>query len=171
MKPSIPSFGIHRRALLSTLAVLPALSDVALFRPSRTAQTEPPAPYTRISGEHFMDRRIAAAFCMAALGLGISSAHAGPCSTKIAQFELAVRQSAGKPNAGPFAPQSIGAQIDRQPTPASIKRAKERAQANSQRPWRAPSGLMHKAIELDVHGHSQPPRICTICNERLVRDA
>jgi hypothetical protein len=33
----------------------------------------------------------------AALGLGVAAAHAGPCSSKIAQFEQAVRQSAGKP--------------------------------------------------------------------------
>jgi hypothetical protein len=76
-----------------------------------------------------MSRRIAAAFFILALGLSIETAHAGPCSSKIAEFELAVRQSAGNPNAGPFAPQSIGAQIDRQPTPASIKRAEKRAQA------------------------------------------
>jgi hypothetical protein len=77
-----------------------------------------------------MKRRIATVIFTAALVLGISSAHAGPCTAEIAQFELAVRQSAGNPNAGPFGRQSIGAQIDRQPTPASIKRAKERAQAN-----------------------------------------
>ena len=65
----------------------------------------------------------------AALGLSIAAAHAGPCTSKIAQFEQAVRQSAGNPNAGPMASQSIGAQLDRQPTPASIKRAEERAQA------------------------------------------
>jgi hypothetical protein len=76
-----------------------------------------------------MNRRIAAAFFMAYLGLSVSLAHAGPCTGEMAQFELAVRQSAGKPDAGPFAPQSIGAQIDRQPTPASIKRAEKRAQA------------------------------------------
>ena len=56
--------------------------------------------------------RIATVFFLAALGLSIESAHAGPCSAKIAQFELAVRQSAGKPNAGPFGPQSICAPID-----------------------------------------------------------
>ena len=98
-----------------------------------------------------MDRRIAqpsvcAAFCMAALGLGILAAHAGPCSAKIAQFELAVRQSAGKPNAGPFGPQSIGAQIDRQPTPASIKRAKERAQAQF-------AATLARAKRLDAQGN------------------
>ena len=38
MKPSIPSFGIDRRALLSTLAVLPVLS-VPLFSVSASAQT------------------------------------------------------------------------------------------------------------------------------------
>lgn len=76
-----------------------------------------------------MNRRIAAAFFMAYLGPSVASAHAGPCTDEIAHFELAVRQSAGKPDAGPFAPQSIGAQIDRQPTPASVERAEKRAQA------------------------------------------
>jgi hypothetical protein len=32
MKPSIPSYGVNRRALLSTLAVLPSLVCAALFR-------------------------------------------------------------------------------------------------------------------------------------------
>jgi hypothetical protein len=77
----------------------------------------------------FMNRRIAAVVVTAALGLGVASAHAGPCTDRIAQFELAVRQSAGKPDAGPMAAQSVGAQLDRQPTPASIKRAKARAKA------------------------------------------
>jgi hypothetical protein len=77
-----------------------------------------------------MNRRIAAASIAAfALGLGVASAHAGPCSNRIAQFEKAVRQSASNPGAGPTAPQSIGAQLDRQPTPGSVKRAEERAQA------------------------------------------
>jgi hypothetical protein len=77
-----------------------------------------------------MNRRFAAALVVgAALVLSIASAQAGPCSTKIAQFEKAVRQSAENPNAGPMAPQSIGAQLDRQPTPALIKRAEQQAQA------------------------------------------
>src|SRR6516164_10669695 len=56
------------------------------------------------------------------LGLGLTAAHAGPCSEKIAQFEQAVRQSAGNPNAGPMARQTIGAQLNRQPTLAAAKR-------------------------------------------------
>jgi hypothetical protein len=77
-----------------------------------------------------MNRRVTTAVIAAtALCLGVASAHAGPCSSEIAQFEQAVRQSAGNPGAGPMAPQSIGAQLDRQPTPGSIKQAEERAQA------------------------------------------
>jgi hypothetical protein len=73
---------------------------------------------------------MAVALFMAALGLSVAPAQAGPCTEQIAQFELAVRQSAGYPDAGPMDRQSIDAQIDRQPTPASIKRAEQRAQAN-----------------------------------------
>ena len=50
------------------------------------------------------------------------------------------------PNAGPFGPQSIGAQIDRQPTPASIKRARERAQAQF-------ATTLARAKRLDAQGN------------------
>jgi hypothetical protein len=59
----------------------------------------------------------------AALNLSMTFAQAGPCSEEIAQFEAAVRQSANNPNAGLTAPQSVGSQLDRQPTVASMKRA------------------------------------------------
>jgi hypothetical protein len=82
----------------------------------------------------------------AALGLGVATAHAGPCSSRIAQFEQAVRQSAGNPNAGPMAPQSIGAQLDRQPTPASVRRAEQQAQA-------AFAATLARAKRLDKQGN------------------
>jgi len=85
------------------------------------------------------------ALVFVALGLGIPSAHAGPCSEAIAQFEQAVRQSAANPDAGPVAPQSIGAQLDREPTPASIKRAKARARA-------AFAAALARAKRLDMQG-------------------
>jgi hypothetical protein len=88
----------------------------------------------------------AALIVAAALGLGVASAHAGPCSTQIAQFEQAVRQSAGNPNAGPVAPQSIGAQVDRQPTPGSVQRAEGRAQA-------AFDAALARAKRLDAKGN------------------
>jgi hypothetical protein len=93
------------------------------------------------------ERRTAAACVVAAaLGLSVAAAHAGPCTAEIAQFEQAVRQSAGNPNAGPMAPQSIGAQLDRQPTPASIKHAERRAQATF-------AARLARAKRLDAKGN------------------
>ena len=92
-------------------------------------------------------RRATAAWVVAAaLGLSIAPAHAGPCTSKIAQFEKAVRQSAGNPNAGPMGPQSIGAQLGYQPTPASIKRAEERAKATF-------AATLARAKRLDKQGN------------------
>jgi hypothetical protein len=84
---------------------------------------------------------VAAALC----ATGVASAHAGPCTTAIAQFEQAVRQSAGNPTAGPYAPQSLGAQLMHEPTPASIKRAQARA-------WRAFRAQLSRAKRLDRRG-------------------
>jgi hypothetical protein len=77
--------------------------------------------------------------------LGITSVDAGPCTTAIAKFEKAVRQSANDPEAGPTAPQSIAAQLEHQPTPGSVKRAEEGAEAAFE------AGLMH-AERLDARG-------------------
>jgi hypothetical protein len=94
-----------------------------------------------------MNRRVTTVIIAAtALCLGVASAHAGPCSSEIAKFEQAVRQSAGNPGAGPMAPQSIGAQLDRQPTPGSVQRAEERAQA-------AFAATLARAKRLDARGN------------------
>jgi hypothetical protein len=45
-----------------------------------------------------------------------------------------------------MAPQSIGAQLDRQPTPGSVKRAEERAQASF-------NAAMARAKRLDAQGN------------------
>jgi hypothetical protein len=87
----------------------------------------------------------AALVVAAAVYLGAASAHAGPCTNEIAQFEQAVRQSASDPNAGPFARQTIGAQLDRQPTPGSVKRAEARAQATFK-------ATLARAKRLDARG-------------------
>jgi hypothetical protein len=94
-----------------------------------------------------MNRCIAAVSIAAlVLGLGVASAHAGPCSSQIVQFEKAVRQSAGNPGAGPTAPQSIGAQLGQQPTPGSVKRADERAQTTF-------DAALARAKRLDAQGN------------------
>jgi hypothetical protein len=79
------------------------------------------------------------------LGLNATFAQAGPCSNDIAQFEAAIRQSAGNPNAGLMAPQSIGAQLDRQPTPDSLKKTRERLRQKF-------SATMTRAKRLDAKG-------------------
>ena len=83
----------------------------------------------------------------AMLCLSIPVARAGPCSEDIAQFEAAIRQSAGNPNAGLTAPQSVAAQLDHQPTPASLKRAQKRLQSTF-------SATMARAKRLDAMGDS-----------------
>jgi hypothetical protein len=60
--------------------------------------------------------------------LNIAKAQAGPCTAAIKQFESGIRRSATNPDAGPMAPQTIGAQLGHQPTPASVGQAEKRAQ-------------------------------------------
>jgi len=51
---------------------------------------------------------------------------AGPCTSDIADFEAAIRASQGNPLAGLTAPQSVGADLSHQPTPASVAQAQQR---------------------------------------------
>ncbi len=90
----------------------------------------------------------------AALCLYAPVAHAGPCSEDIAQFEAAIRQSAGNPNAGLTAPQSVGAQLEHQPTQQSVKRAQSQLQAKF-------AATMARAKLLDSRGDG------TGCNRAL----
>lgn len=99
-----------------------------------------------VSGTVAAPRQVKAVIsAAAALGFGIVSAQAGPCSSAIARFEQAVRQSANNPNAGPMAPQSVGAQLGYQPTPASIEQAQQRA-------WAAFDAALRRAKRLDARG-------------------
>jgi hypothetical protein len=92
-------------------------------------------------------RQIAAGLVIGAVfSLSSTFAQAGPCSEDIAQFEAAVRQSANNPFAGLTAPQSIGAQLDRQPTAASMKRAEERLKSRF-------SATMARAKRLDAQNN------------------
>ena len=66
----------------------------------------------------------------ALLVLGAGCAQAGPCSADIAKIEKALNA----PNSpfGPTARQTVGAQLGRQPTPASMARAEQKADTNYQ---------------------------------------
>jgi hypothetical protein len=79
------------------------------------------------------------------LELNSTFAMAGPCSNDIAQFEAAMHQSQGNPNAGLMAPQSVGAQLGHQPTPYSLKQAKQRMQSKF-------AATMARAKRLDAKG-------------------
>jgi hypothetical protein len=94
----------------------------ALRRPSHAA-----SDFAFKQGDDVM--KVTAALVITGLLLSTASVSAGPCSNAIAQFEQAVRQSASSRIAGPTASQTVGAQTGRQPTPDSVQRAQESAQA------------------------------------------
>jgi hypothetical protein len=96
----------------------------------------------------------------AALDLLPTLAEAGPCSANIAQFEAAIRQSAGNPYAGLTAPQSVAAQDDRQPTITSMKKAERDLK---RRPWHKPSASMLGMTGPAASAHFPSPNGCTSC--------
>lgn len=79
----------------------------------------------------------------AAFGFNLASAHAGPCTPEIEQFEKAMREAG--PGAGPSAPQSIGAQLSHQPTAESMKQAERRARAGFE-------AVLARAKKFDAEG-------------------
>jgi hypothetical protein len=90
--------------------------------------------------------RITAAVVCAVLALAATNALAGPCTSDIAQFEAAIRSSQGNPFAGLTAPQSVGAQLEHQPTAASVKQAQQRLQATF-------AATMARAKRYDAQGN------------------
>jgi hypothetical protein len=78
--------------------------------------------------------------------VSIDAAQAGFCTKQIDQFEAAIRLSPVGPNAGPFAPETIGAKLGHQPNPASVEAAETRAQSRF-------SSLLVKAEALDARGN------------------
>jgi len=57
------------------------------------------------------------------------AAHSGPCTAQIAQFERQIRLAAPSLGSGPTGPQTLGAQLHYQPTPADVQSAERRASA------------------------------------------
>jgi hypothetical protein len=93
-----------------------------------------------------MNRRFIVVLTLgASICSNVAPAYSGPCSSEISQFESAVRQSAGNPNSGPTLPQSVGAQLDHQPTPGTMKRAEKQAERMFRR-------TLARAERLDARG-------------------
>jgi hypothetical protein len=79
-------------------------------------------------------------------GATIGSAPAGPCSREIAQIERVMRHPGA--NIGPTNPQSVAAQLHRQPTQASVARATKSADARYYR-------TLARARALDAKGSAK----------------
>jgi len=63
--------------------------------------------------------------------IGAGAAHAGPCTTEIAQLQRQIRASAAGQAGGPTARQTVGAQLHHQPTPSAVESAEGRASADA----------------------------------------
>jgi hypothetical protein len=73
--------------------------------------------------------RCATGLALAAiLAIGAGPARAGRCSVDIAAFQRILKQKGFGQNAS--APQTVGAQLEHQPTPASVAQAKKEANAD-----------------------------------------
>jgi hypothetical protein len=83
-----------------------------------------------------MERSRIVAFAAAALIAGSAASYAGPCTTQISQVEQRIRAAQAKAQPGgpgdASAPQSVGAQLHRQPTPNSIQSAERMANADGE---------------------------------------
>jgi hypothetical protein len=81
-----------------------------------------------------MDQSRILALATISLLAGGFAAQAGPCTSQIGQLEGQIaRLQAAQPASGvgePTAPQSVGAQLHRQPTPGSVRRAEGVANAD-----------------------------------------
>jgi hypothetical protein len=88
---------------------------------------------------------ISAVVVCVAFGLSMEEAHAGLCTKEVNQFERAIRHSSMPPDAGPTAPETIGAELDHQPTPASVRAGKTGAQSRF-------ADLLANAKALDARG-------------------
>lgn len=79
-----------------------------------------------------MTRKVYGALGIIAIAstLRIATASAGPCAGEIADFRSSLsRDKNGEPTFIGTAPQSIGAQLEHQPTRKSVEHAKKQAQA------------------------------------------
>jgi len=79
------------------------------------------------------------------IGAGIAGAEAGPCSAEIARIEKTLSEAAGKAALRASSPQTTNAQRHVQPTPASVQRSEEAAQARL-------NAMLARAREADAAG-------------------
>jgi len=125
-----PQLHLLRWTVADTGAKAPAILDLAEPVDDAGAAADTTLPAKNRKNRMGKHQGATALIIGAVLCLSATFAQAGPCSKDIAQFESAIRQSAGNPSAGLTAPQSVGAQLEHQPTPQSVKRAQLHLRAN-----------------------------------------
>src|SRR5215831_11794893 len=79
-----------------------------------------------------MSRSRTVALATAALVGTATAAHAGPCTSLIAEAEQSIGRLASGPASGPTATQSLRAQLHRQPTPQSVDCVEGTAHADAE---------------------------------------
>jgi hypothetical protein len=67
----------------------------------------------------------------ATLFCGSGTAHSGPCTSQIEELERQIGRASSSAKSGPTAPQSIAAQLHRQPTPETVRNAERKANADA----------------------------------------
>ena len=91
--------------------------------------------------------RLLVAATPAALIAAGGSAHGGPCTEQIAQLEEQIVAAAPAQDIGPTAPQTLGAQLHHQPTPASVGQAERVANADA-------DAALARAKSADANGNA-----------------
>ena len=92
-----------------------------------------------------MKLAMTALFLCATFGVNVEAAQAGFCTQQADQLEAALRQSPMSPNASLTAPETIGAKLGHQPTPASVEAAETGAGLQV-------ASVIAKAKALDARG-------------------
>jgi hypothetical protein len=110
---------------------------------------EPTVPRTSTRGGLLIFTMSAILLCSSA------AAHSGPCTAQIAQLEHQIAGDLPGPESGPTAPQTVGAQLHRQPTPGSVGQAEHVANKDG-------DAAIERAKKADVAGNAAE------CNQALV---
>jgi hypothetical protein len=84
---------------------------------------------------------LAAAFSVLFAG----TAQAGPCTAQIEQLESQIHLAASNPVVGPTTPQTVNAQLHRQPTPGAVEHGEAKANADG-------DAALERARKADAQG-------------------
>jgi hypothetical protein len=76
-----------------------------------------------------MNRLSSSLIACVVLAATIDVAHAQSCEAEIGRLQSEAANASARTITGPTAPQSVAAQLGRQPTPASVERAQQDAQS------------------------------------------